>query len=96
MPNMTSIETPTPNTLDPRQELLDHTAETLFGDTRFRPTPQAMASLIERGAVEDTIIQAAESRGMQLPQMELTLAELDASLPYTQAASDQLAHRGGR
>ncbi len=54
-----------------------------------------MAGLIERGLTEDIIVQAAETRGMQLPNMELTLAELDLSLPYFPAIAEQLATQYG-
>lgn len=66
-------------------------AESLFGDTSIRPSPLTVASLIERGLTEDTIVGAAQSRGMSAPQMNIPLHDLEVSLPYLQLVSDTLA-----
>lgn len=79
----------------PRVEALsnlqERAGEVLFGDTRFRPDPRAMAALIQAGLTEETIWHAARARGHKEPVMDLTDHDLPIALPYYQLSSDTLA-----
>lgn len=71
--------------------LQQRAAEALFGDVRFRPTAQTMASLIEQGLTEDDILAVGNLKGYKTPIMHETLQDLDVALPYIHQLSDRIA-----
>lgn len=75
--------------------LQQRAAEALFGDVRFRPTAQTVASLIEQGLTEDDILAAGHLKGYKTPIMDETLRDLDVALPYIQQISDRIAQDHG-
>ncbi len=57
----------------------------------IRPTPHRIAELIGQGLTEEKLIAAVRAKGLRVPAMELTLADLDALLPHLVHISDTLA-----
>jgi hypothetical protein len=83
----------------PEQNLtLEETAVTaqaghiLFGDLQLRPHPHAVARLISAGMTTPIIHAVAEQVGLSGVIMHETMAELEQSMPYYQAASDAIAN----
>lgn len=87
------LASPTPSQFELLKppDLRAEAADQLFGDLRLRPSPLTMASLIEQGLTEATIVAAARKKGMSRPLMSVPLHDLEVTLPYLQQVSDTLA-----
>jgi hypothetical protein len=68
-------------------------ARALLSDVVVRPSPHDMASLVLRGLTDAHLEGAWRGLGNEVPEMALTLEELDSTLPYVHSLNDTLAEQ---